>query len=218
MELLGRSLHYRFREFDKQLSLKTVCMVGIQLIERLQHLHSLHIVHRDIKPQNMIFGSGDKQNILYLIDFGVSKRYRDPVTLVHIKNKKKQGFAGNDGFISNEALDAYEHSRKDDMFAAWHILVYLRTKTLPWFLSKKEKGDNETEKILAIRRSMTCEEICEGCEEEFFVYYKYLQGLKFEDEPDYEYLKSLYVKILTDRGMVVDYNDFEWMKKDYNKK
>lgn len=107
MELLGKNLESVFHRNKFNFSLKTVCMIGIQIITGMEHLHKRHIVHRDIKAENILLGSGDRQHIVYIIDFGLSKQYRDPVTLKHAKYRRKKNFTGNNFFASCNAMLGY---------------------------------------------------------------------------------------------------------------
>lgn len=85
MELLGPSLEDLFNYCNRRFSLKTVCMLAQELILRLEYLHSKNFIHRDIKPDNFTVGLGKKANVIHIIDLGLSKRYRNPLTKMHIQ-------------------------------------------------------------------------------------------------------------------------------------
>lgn len=84
MELLGPSLEDLFNYCNRRFSLKTVCMIAQELILRLEYFHSKNYIHRDVKPDNFVIGLGKKANIVHIIDLGLSKRYRNPLTKAHI--------------------------------------------------------------------------------------------------------------------------------------
>lgn len=75
MDLLGSSLEDYFVEFGNKLSLKTVLMIGEQMVDRIEFLHEKNILHRDIKPDNFLMGIGKQASTLYIVDFGLSKKY-----------------------------------------------------------------------------------------------------------------------------------------------
>ncbi len=75
MDLLGSSLEDLFVENGKKLSLKTVLQVGEQMVDRIQLLHEKNILHRDIKPDNFLMGVGKNAHLVYIVDFGLSKRF-----------------------------------------------------------------------------------------------------------------------------------------------
>ena len=74
MELLGQSLDKLYSICKKNFDLKTIIQIGIQMIERIEFIHSKGIIHRDIKPANFLIGLKKKKNIIYLIDYGLSKK------------------------------------------------------------------------------------------------------------------------------------------------
>ena len=84
MDLLGPSLEDLFNYCGRKFSLKTTLMLGIELITRLEFIHHRNFIHRDIKPDNFLVGIGDRANVVYVIDFGLSKQYRDPYSHKHI--------------------------------------------------------------------------------------------------------------------------------------
>ena len=86
-----------------------------------------------MKPDNIIVGSGKNSNKFYLIDFGLSKRYIDPKTGKHIKDKTGKGIIGTTQFLSLNANGGHEHSRKDDLESLGYILVhFMKGGNLPW--------------------------------------------------------------------------------------
>ena len=90
MELMGKSLEEIFN-IKQKFSVKTTAMLGYQIVTVLKYIHDRHIIHRDIKPDNFVMGYDYKNAKLYLLDFGLAKKYRSSKTLVqypYIKKKK----------------------------------------------------------------------------------------------------------------------------------
>ncbi len=66
----------------------------------LQYIHSHNFIHHDLKPSNIILGISDRTNLVYLIDFGLSKEFWDPNTCKHIPYNDGLGFMGTLTFAS----------------------------------------------------------------------------------------------------------------------
>ena len=103
-----------FIENNKTMSVEDVCLIGQQVIDRIQWIHSKYIIHRDIKPDNFLIGKKDP-NVIYLIDFGLSKKYRSSTTNKHIRFGLNGKLIGAFIFPSVYALRGGEQSRRDNI-------------------------------------------------------------------------------------------------------
>ena len=115
MELLGKSLEDLFQEQNKKFSIKTVSMIGIQMLERIEYIHNKYIIHRDIKPDNFVIGYENKSHIIYILDFGLSKKFRSAKTHEHIKFSVNKKLTGTARYASINSLKGCEQSRRDDL-------------------------------------------------------------------------------------------------------
>ena len=95
MDQLGKSLEDLNQLCKGKFSVKTVLLLGEQLLDRIKYLHSRHFLHRDIKPDNFIMGIEKYKHVVYIIDFGLSKRYvrRDGKHIPYREGKDLTGTA-----------------------------------------------------------------------------------------------------------------------------
>lgn len=132
MDLLGPSLEDLFTFCKRKFTLKTVVILGEQMVQRLEYLHNNHFIHRDMKPDNFLVGVGKKEYMLYMIDFGLAKRYRDPKTGEHIPYRDNKSLTGTARYASVNTHLGIEQSRRDDLESICYILIYFLKGTLPW--------------------------------------------------------------------------------------
>ena len=220
-ELLDLSLsqiwNYSFQMYENKL--KDVCMIGIQIIDRLEFVHSKNVIHRDIKPNNILIGRKDPNN-LYLIDFGFARKYRSSRTGKHIKYNLLKKAVGYIIYLSANGNKGYEISRRDDLESLGYMLIYLARNYLPWMYINFSKIDIDTKlrDICNMKCSITPEELCKGLPEDFVSYIKYCKNLEFEQEPNYNYLRSLFTSILTRNNLKNDCKFYWIIKQKINKK
>jgi len=212
-ELLGESLTEILKESRNfRLNVKDVSLIALQIIDRIEFVHSKNIVHRDMKPENFLFGL-ENPALLYLIDFGISRKYRSSRTGKHIKYSLTGKLFGTLKFLSYNATRGVEQSRRDDLESIGYVLVSLTGNRLPWqgYSIHGPKAKTNYEKILEIKKISKPEIICNFLPSEFAEYIRYCRELKFEQDPDYEYLRSLFIKVLQ-RYDNINNLSFSWLK------
>ena len=206
--LLGKSLLSKIKETNKGLELIDLCLCAIQILDRIKWIHSKNFIHKDIKPENFLFGLKDP-NIIYLIDFGLSKKYRSSKTGRHISPKMTKNFEGSIRYASINSLMGKEYTRRDDLISLGYMLIFLRNLKLPW---KDIKSLNKKDylEVLDSKKSSKIEFLCKNLPKEINLYMKYVNSLRFEQDPDYDYLKSLFQKLLHNLTDNISIN-FTWL-------
>jgi serine/threonine protein kinase len=105
-------------------------MLADQMVTRLEFLHLKTFIHRNQKPDNYCIGRGRRKQTVFLIDYGLSKRYM--VSNQHIPYKKHKLLTGTARYCSINTHLGIEQSRRDDLEAMGYILVYFIKGSLPW--------------------------------------------------------------------------------------
>lgn len=209
MDLLGPSLEDLFSFCNRKLSLKTVLMLADQMINRVEFVHSKSFLHRDIKPDNFLMGLGKRANQVYCIDFGLAKKYRDTSTHQHIPYRENKNLTGTARYASVNTHLGIEQSRRDDMESLGYVLMYFLRGSLPWQGLKAGNKKQKYEKISERKIATSTEALCRGFPTEFASYFHYCRSLRFEDTPDYQYLKRLFRDLFIREGFQFDYV-FDW--------
>lgn len=203
LQLLGKSVDTIFEERGGKLDIGTVMKLAITIISHLEKIHRAGIIHRDIKPNNFMFGINEHASDLYVMDFGLSKKWL--IDGNHIEFKVGRSMIGTARYASMNIHHGTEPSRRDDMEAVGYMLVYLAKGSLPWQGLKKKTKDDPTDKIGDKKMMVDLKVLCAGLPDCFYDYINYTRNLQFTDKPDYEYLRELFITVAKSNNIALKY-------------
>jgi casein kinase 1 len=212
---LGKSLEDHLNEGRNKFTLKTVLMLCDQMISCVEFMHNKNYIHRDIKPDNFVMGRGSTANKVFMIDFGLSKRYRDQFSHQHIPWIDGKSLTGTARYASVNALKGNEQSRRDDMEALGYVWIYLLKGSLPWMGLKGNDQKHKYAKICEVKAKTKIEDLCKGFPNEFVQYFKEIKKLHFTDTPNYSYYRQMFRDLFIRLGYVYD-EVYDWTPQKLN--
>ena len=160
-------------------------------------------------------GRGSKSHIVYLIDFGICKKYWSSTKKSHIPFIKGKKLTGTLRYSSINTLCGKEQSRRDDLESVGYILIYFLKGKLPWQEVKISSKENRCEKIGEKKKSTSAKDLCVGLPKEFENFVAYTRNLEFTEVPDYNYLRGLLKNVLKNFGFTNDFY-YDWCKQKPN--
>ncbi|TID21151.1 hypothetical protein CANINC_003431 [Pichia inconspicua] len=209
IDLLGPSLEDLFGYCNRKFSLKTVLLLADQLLCRIEFIHARSFIHRDIKPDNFLMGAGKKGSQVNVIDFGLAKKFRDPRSHLHIPYRENKNLTGTARYASINTHMGIEQSRRDDLESLGYVLIYFCRGTLPWQGLKAATKRQKYDRILERKLSIPTEVLAKGLPIEFTHYLNYVKSLRFDDKPDYIYLRRMFRDLFVREKYAFDYI-FDW--------
>lgn len=212
LDLLGPSLEELFNMCNRRFTLKTVCIAARQMVTRVQTVHERNLINCDISPDNFLIGLPRSRtpNLIYMIDFGTARPWRDSATKQHIPYREGRPLTGTAQYISLNANLGREQSRRDDLESLGHVLLYFLRGGLPWQGLEAATNKQKYEVIGEKKKATSLAELCAGLPNEMTTYMEYVRGLRFEDTPDYNYLRQLFTEMMRN-ARELDDGMMDWM-------
>ncbi|KAH0472511.1 MAG: uncharacterized protein KVP18_004718, partial [Porospora cf. gigantea A] len=181
-------------------------------LNRIEYVHQKSFIHRDVKPDNFVIGRGRRVSVIYIIDFGLAKKYRDSRTMMHIPYREGKHLTGTARYASISTHLGIEQSRRDDLEAVAYVLLYFIRGSLPWQGLKAGTKRDKYDKIMEKKMGTPIDVLCKYCPYEFHTYLNYTRCMRFEDRPDYVYVRRLFRDLFYREGLTYDFN-FDWTAK-----
>lgn len=109
-----------------------------------------------------------------------------------------------------------EQSRRDDMESLGYVMLYFCRGSLPWQGLKAATKKQKYDRIMEKKMTTPTEVLCRGFPNEFAIYLNYTRSLRFDDKPDYSYLRKIFRDLFVREGFQYDYV-FDWTVYKYQK-
>ena len=170
----------------KRLPFPIVLNLGIKIISVLKSIHDKGLVHRDIKPHNILFSDMNLNKQINLIDFGFCKPYIDNITGKHISIKKNHGMIGSKNYASIMSHNHSELSRRDDLESLGYMLIYFYLGSLSW----QDNSELSNDKIKYLKSQIDINDLPDI----LINYMKYVKNLDFFEKPNYNLIIDSYKK------------------------
>lgn len=216
MDRLGSSLEDIFVHRKQPFTLKTVLMLVDQMLTCIEFLHKRNLIHRDIKPDNFMMGTGNNSNQVYVIDFGLSKRFQDPKTHEHIKMSESRSLTGTARYASINAMLGKEQSRRDDLESLGYVWMYFLRGSLPWSGIPAKTTEEKMRKITEVKKATSLESLCRGFPHEFIYYLNTVRNLEFTEEPEYSEYRKMFRDLFIRQGFLYD-KVYDWSDSSHHR-
>lgn len=187
-------------------------MLGDQMLQRIEFVHINSFLHRDIKPDNFLMGNGKNSHVLYIIDFGLSKRFIDPKTGEHIPYRDGKSLTGTARYASLNTHIGQEQSRRDDIESIAFVMVYFLKGELPWQGVAGANKDEKYERIKEKKIETSITDLSKGLPSQMLKFFEVIRNIGFEDSPDYISLRTLFAEMFTNKKYENDF-EYDWVLK-----
>ena len=211
LERMGDNLETLLTQCHRRFSTRTLLLLADQLLKMLELVHDEGFIHRDLKPENVVVGTRGNVNQVYLIDFGLSKCFWNPVTDAHIPFRNDKHLTGTARYASINNHKGFEQSRRDDLESLGYVLLYFTLGRLPWQNQTGQREEKYTKMLAMKEQALRTGSLFNNVPAYFASYFQYVAALKFDDRPDYGYLRTLFSTAYNHHFTPAEAKVFDWV-------
>lgn len=192
MELLGDDMEHLRTQFKSlRMPLQLVLSIGEQLIRRIELCHRHGIIHRDIKPDNVMMGRGHLRKRCFLADFGLAKLYVNPIDNTHIKPKcHKKRLSGSARYCSVASHEGKDQSRRDDMESLGYSLAMMYLGKLPWQGINRKASRKQKLYQTYLMKKHEIHVLYNDLPPILTEFLNYARGMGFTEKPQYRFFRT----------------------------
>ncbi|XP_055330960.1 casein kinase I-like [Paramacrobiotus metropolitanus] len=204
LDMLGPTLDDLLTRVGGTFSKKTMALIGLQLMDRLEFLHSRNILYRDVKGENLLIGLYDHHNRIHIVDFGLCR---------HAFKEDGQGYTpvGTPRYMSLATHAGRASTYRDDVESVGYLLVYFVLGRLPWQGMPAASTDTKIAMIANKKMNTSLKELCNGIAPQMREYLQAARQLEFNQFPDYGYFRGL-LKTILKTSVNDNERFFDWQK------
>lgn len=187
------TLHDKLRALGQlPIRLRTVLSIGIQLMDRLQSLHSLGYVHRSLNIENIGVGRSNTkdEHIVFLFNFRCARKFVSSQCDQTEQALREADFEIPLLFAPIEYHEGNELCRKDDIESLIYVLILLAKRKLPWQHIMKFKINPLHDEIKLMKKDPKRTELFKGLPMAFEQIWTSVRSLKFNKSPNYSAIRT----------------------------
>ncbi len=191
MQYVGHDLSRTFDKFNGLIPILNIYCMAVQMINLIEQLHNIGWLHRDIKPENFTL----YKRVIYMIDFGLARKWEDLVDRydsLFVRGQSSSSIAGTARYMSINVHNGKSYSWRDDLESLGYVLIYFYRGSLPWQGINEKNNRKLMNKIYSIK--LQKKRLCKKLPSALYDYMQYCYKLKIDSVPNYNYLKSLFIK------------------------
>ncbi|KAJ0957773.1 putative protein kinase CK1-CK1-Pl family [Helianthus annuus] len=202
MDMLGPSLWDVWNSSGQTMSSEMVACVAVESLSILEKMHFRGYVHGDVKPENFLLGqpSTPQEKRLFLVDLGLATKWREGAGGQHVEyDQRPDMFRGTVRYASVHAHLGRTAGRRDDLESLVYTLVFLHRGRLPW---QGYQGDNKSYLVCKKKMTTSTDALCEHCPAPLKQFLDVVVNMKFDEEPNYSKLISLFEDLLSPNPVI----------------
>ncbi|KJH47351.1 hypothetical protein DICVIV_06556 [Dictyocaulus viviparus] len=191
MRLVGPDIRSLMWEMpNRRFSPSTSYRIAMQTLDRLEKLHEIGYINRDVKSQNFAIGLGNQSSIIFMLDFGLTRRFRNQDGTL-VKRRVSGPCVGTYPFAPLASATMRDQAPKDDLEGWFYMMMEIFTGYLPWHNNQLILDHSLTREWKQYVRGAYKTTMLESLPYEFTPIFNNIISMRFEEQPRYHFIRRM---------------------------